>query len=114
MFLRQMVFRISLPWHPHHFPKSFLASQGTGNLLVHRATCHTCAVKEGDVVNSKADREKLREAIALLLPEGRQFNSTDHLKEFVLESAGPWGFPREHARNQSISFAQGTHSGKAL
>jgi hypothetical protein len=39
--------------------------------------------KEGDVVNGKADREKLREVIALLLPEGRQFNSTDHLKECV-------------------------------
>jgi hypothetical protein len=48
--------------------------------------------KEGDVVNGKADREKLREAIALLLPKGRQFKSTDHLKEFVLASAGPWGF----------------------
>jgi hypothetical protein len=48
--------------------------------------------KEGDVVNGKADREKLREAIALLLPKGRQFSSTDHLKEFVLASAGPWGF----------------------
>ena len=48
--------------------------------------------KEGDVVNGKADREKIREAIALLLPEGRIFSSTDHVGEFVLAFAGPWGF----------------------
>jgi len=48
--------------------------------------------KEGDIVNGKANREKIREAIALLLPEGRIFSSTDHVREFVLAFAGPWGF----------------------
>jgi hypothetical protein len=48
---------------------------------------------EGNIIDDKANREKLHKAIVLLLvPEGCQFSSTDHLKEFVIAFAGPWGF----------------------